>query len=349
MPANIVLVTGVGGELGGRLLARLGNDADLERVIGVDTSPPSRAVQQRMGHAEFVRADIRNPLIAKIITSARVDTVVHASTTCHPAGPGRRMAIKEVNVIGTMRLLAACQRSPLVRKLVVKSTAAVYGASSRSPAVLTEDSELIPASANGYAKDAVEMEGYVRGLSRRRPDITVTMARLVNVIGPDVDTVLARYFALPVVPTVLGFDARIQLLHSADALAVLERATLHDRPGVFNVGADGVLTLSQAIRRAGRVELPVPRAAMPSIGRVLRGARVVDFSSDQVRLLNFGRVVDNTRLKETFGYTPRWSTREAFDDFVQGRGLRPLVDGDRAAGLASAVLTAAATGQTTRR
>ncbi|MEU3273824.1 NAD-dependent epimerase/dehydratase family protein [Saccharomonospora sp. NPDC006951] len=335
MPSNIVLVTGVAGELGGRLLARLGNNSDLERVIGVDTAPPRADVLRRIGHAEFVRADIRNPLIAKIISSAKVDTVVHASTTCHPAGPGRRMAIKEVNVIGTMRLLAACQRSPLVRKLVVKSTAAVYGASSRSPAVFTEASELIPASSNGYAKDAVEMEGYVRGLSRRRPDITVTMARFVNLLGPDVDTVLSRYFALPVVPTVFGYDARIQVLHSSDALAVLETATLQDKPGIFNVGADGVLTLSQAIRRAGRVELPVPRGLMPSISKVLRGAHVVDFSSDQVRLLNFGRVVDNTRLKKTFGYLPRWSTREAFDDYVQGRGLRPVVDGGRLAGLAT--------------
>ncbi|PXY35105.1 NAD-dependent dehydratase [Prauserella coralliicola] len=337
MPSNVVLVTGVAGELGGRLLARLGNNPELERVIGVDTSAPHPDILRRIGNAEFVRADIRNPLIAKIISSARVDTVVHASTTCHPAGPGRRMAIKEVNVIGTMRLLAACQRSPLVRKLVVKSTAAVYGASSRSPAVFTEGSELIPASSNGYAKDAVEMEGYVRGLSRRRPDITVTMGRFVNIIGPEVDTVLARYFALPVVPTVLGYDARLQLLHSTDALNVLECATLQDKPGVFNVAADGVLTLSQAIRRAGRVELPMPRQVMPSVSRLLRGARVVDFSSDQVRLLNFGRVVDNTRLKNEFGYTPRWSTREAYDDYVLGRGLRPVIDGDRLADLATTV------------
>jgi UDP-glucose 4-epimerase len=160
-----------------------------------------------------------------------------------------------------------------------------------------------------------------------------------------VDTVLSRYFALPVVPTVFGFDARIQLLHSADALAVLELATLQDKPGVFNVGSDGVMTLSQAIRRAGRIELPMPRSVMPSVGKLLRGARVVDFSADQVRLLNFGRVVDTKRLKQVFGYTPRWTTREAFDDFIVGRGLRPVLDGDRLASLANKVVVAAATGQ----
>ncbi|SFK82675.1 UDP-glucose 4-epimerase [Amycolatopsis sacchari] len=345
MPSEVVLVTGVGGELGGRLLARLGASPAFARVLGVDTTPPRPHVLRRLGRAEFVRADIRNPLIAKIISDARVGTVVHAATTCHPAGPARRGALKEVNVIGTMRLLAACQRSASVRKLVVKSTTAVYGADASSPAVFTEDSELIPASSTGYAKDAIEMEGYVRGLARRRPDLTITTLRFANIIGPDVDTVLARYFALPVVPSVLGYDARLQLLHASDALTVLELATLEDRPGVFNVAADGVLTLGQALRRAGRVELPVPRPLLPSVAKVLRGARVVDFSTDQVRLLNYGRVVDTTRLKRTFGYRPRWTTAAAFEDYVRGRGLRPVVPGEHLAALADRVVAAAATGQ----
>ncbi|MFI5605812.1 NAD-dependent epimerase/dehydratase family protein [Amycolatopsis sp. NPDC051903] len=348
MPSNIVLVTGVAGDLGGKLLARLGTNSAFERVIGVDTAPPDKDVLQRMGHAEFVRADIRNPLIAKVISSAGVDTVVHAACLTHPAGPSRRSAVKELNVIGTMRLLAACQRSPKVGKLVVKSTAAVYGAGARSQAVFTEDSELIPTSSSGYAKDAVEVEGYVRGLARRRPDITVTLARFANVIGPEVDTVLSRYFALPVVPTVFGYDARLQLLHASDALSVLEQATLYDKPGVFNVASEGVLTLSQAIRRAGRLGLPMPSAVVPSVGKVLRGARVVDFSTDQVRLLNFGRVVDTTKLKKDFGYQPRFTTREAFDDYIAGRGLRPVLDGARLASLAGKVLVAAATGQAGR-
>lgn len=346
MPSKVVLVTGVSSALGGRLLARLGANTELDRVIGVDMIPPPKHVSRRLGRAEFVRADIRNPLITKVIADAAVDTVVHCSTTCHPPGPARRTAIKEVNVIGTMRLLAACQRASSVRKLVVKSTAAVYGSGPRSPAVFTEESELIPASSNGYARDAVEMETHVRRLARRRPDLTVTTLRITNVIGPDIDTVLARYFALPVVPTVLGFDARIQLLHSSDALAVLELAALEDRPGVFNVGGDGVLTLSQAIRRAGRAELPLPRALVPTVAKVLRGAHVVDFSEDQVRLLNFGRVVDTTRLAERFGYRPTWTTKAAFDDYIRGRGLHPVLDGEKLGGLVTDALTAARTGQT---
>ena len=151
------------------------------------------------------------------------------------------------------------------------------------------------------------------------------MLRFANLVGPRIDTVVTRYFALPVVPTVLGFDARLQLLHEEDALAVLERAVAHDLRGVVNVAADGVLLLSQAIRRAGRVPLPVPTPAVGIVGRALAVARIASFSPEQLRLLDFGRVVDTTRLRTAFGFTPRWTTAQAFDDYVRGRALHPIL------------------------
>ena len=91
--------------------------------------------------------------------------------------------MKELNVIGTMQLLAARQRAPGLQRLVVKSTSTVYGASSRDPAMFTEDMEPRRAPRSGYAKDAAEIECYVRGFARRRPDVRVTMLRCANVIG----------------------------------------------------------------------------------------------------------------------------------------------------------------------
>jgi UDP-glucose 4-epimerase len=342
MAPSVVLVTGVAGQLGGGLAARLAADPSIDRVLGVDTTPPSRDMRRRMGRAEFVRVDIRNPLIGKVISTAKVDTVVHASLSGHPSASGGRSMMMEMNVIGTMQLLAACQKSDTVGRLVVRSTTSVYGASPRDPAMFTEATEPKALPPGGYAKDAVEIEGYVRSFSRRRPDIPVTTLRFVNLIGPRADTAFAHYFSLPVVPVVLGYDARVQLLHTEDALAVLERATMQERPGVFNVGADGVLMLSQAVRRAGRVALPIPEPLVPWVGRITRRARLVDFSPEQMRLLNYGRVVDTTKLKTEFGFEPRWTTVQAFDDFVAGKALRPMLDTDRYVGVAESVALRAA-------
>ena len=340
---SVVLVTGVSGFLGGYLTVRLAQNPEIDHVIAVDAIAPSKDLLRRMGRAEFVRADIRNPLISKVISSASVDTVVHASLSASPGSAGGRATMKEMNVIGTMQLLAACQKATTVRRVVLKSTTAVYGSSPRDPAVFDEATGPKDLPSGGYAKDAAEIEGYLRGFRRRRPDVTTTVLRFANFIGPRMDTVLTRYFALPVVPTVFGFDARVQLLHEEDALAVLERAATHELPGVFNVAADGVLMLSQAIRRAGKVAIPVPSSAVGPVSRVLRGARVVDFSPEQMRFLNFGRVVDVARLREEFGFLPRWTTTQAFDDFVRGQALSPVLGAERIEAIERGVLSVART------
>lgn len=341
MTPSVVLVTGVSRFIGAHLAARLAADPSIDRVIGVDTLPPSRELLRGMGRAEFIRADIRNPLIAKVITSAEVDTVLHTSLSSNPGASGGRVAMKEMNVIGTMQLLAACQRSPRIRRLVLKSTTAVYGSSPRDPAIFTEAMTPKALPAGGYAKDAAEIEGYVRGFGRRRPDVSVAVLRFANFVGPRVDTAMTRYFSSPVVPTVLGYDARMQLLHSEDALAVLEQAARKDLPGTFNVGASGVLMLSQAIRRAGRLQVSLPDSVVGPVSRLFRSTRLLDFTSEQMRFLNFGRVVDTDKLRDTFGFTPRWTTTQAFDDFVQGRQLRPMVSSAQWSAMEKRVLATA--------
>jgi UDP-glucose 4-epimerase len=238
----------------------------------------------------------------------------------HPAGG--RVPMQEMNVIGTMQLLAACQKSDTVQRLVVKSTTAVYGSDARDPAVFTEDMHPHDGRHVGYAKDAVEVEGYVRGFARRRPDIDVTVLRLSNVLGPTAETALTRYLSMPVVPTALGFDPRLQLLHEVDAVETVRLATTSRRPGIYNVAGAGVMNLSQIVRRAGRVRLPVPSLAIGLVGAAVRNSGVVEFAAEESQYLHFGRAVDTTRLREQFRYTPRYTTAATVASFVEGRRSR---------------------------
>jgi UDP-glucose 4-epimerase len=334
VPPRCVLITGVARPLGARLARALADDDRIETVIGVDAVEP----RADLGRTEFVHADIRNPLIAKVIGAAGVDTVLHLNVIATPLGAGGRAAMKEINVIGTMQLLAACQKAPTVTRLVAKSTTTIYGSSSNDPALFTENMEPRSLPRGGYSKDAFEVEGYVRGFCRRRPDVAVTVLRFTSIIGPGIDSPLTRYLELPVVPTVLGFDPRLQLLHADDALAVLERAA-HDGPaGTFNVAGDGVLLLSQAIRRAGKVPFPVPSPAVMTLGNIGRRTRMIDFSAEQLGYLAHGRVVDTTRLKTVFGYRPRHSTMETFDEFTRSRRTRLAIDRELVARVEHGVL-----------
>ena len=314
---RVVLVTGVSRDLGRRFAREVAADPAVGRVIGVDVVPP----RGDMGDVSFVRADIRNPVIAKVIAKEDVDTVVHMSVIATPGSTGGRNTMKELNVIGTMQLLAACQKAPGLQNLVVKSTTTVYGASSRDPAMFTEDMEPRRVVRSGYAKDAAEVEGYVRGFARRRPDVRVTLLRAANVIGPHVTSPITSYFRLPVIPRVAGFDARLQFLHEQDLLSVLQLAVVNDVAGTFNVAGDGVLMLSQAIRRLKRASVRLPGFAVGSLGSALRQARVAEFSPEQLAFLTYGRGVDTTRMRRVLGFEPAFTTAAAFADF--GSRLTP--------------------------
>ena len=323
---SVVLITGVSRFLGGRLAAQLAADPQVERVIGIDAIPPRTADRPRLGRTEFVRADIRNPLVGKVLGQARVTTVVHAALMASPRPVGGRVPMQEMNVIGTMQLLAACQRSDTVERVVLRSTTAVYGCGPGDPAVFAEDDsahERADASPGGYAKDAAEVEGYVRGFARRRPDIGVSVLRMATVLGPTVDNGFTRYLGMPVVPTPAGYDPRLQLLHEDDAVEVLRRASVQAHPGVYNVAADGVVTLTQLLRRLGRVRLPVPAAALGVVGALVRNSGVLDVTAEDTRYLHYGRVVDTRRLRERFGYEPRFDTAETVAAFAGGPNTRP--------------------------
>ncbi|HEY3530427.1 MAG TPA: NAD-dependent epimerase/dehydratase family protein [Nocardioides sp.] len=315
---SVVLVTGVSRDLGRRFARHLAAQPGIGRVIGVDAVPPGHDLGDDVGDVSFVRADIRGPAIAEVIAAEDVDTVVHMSVIATPGPTGGRGTMKELNVIGTMQLLAACQKSGGLRNLVVKSTSTVYGASSRDPAMFTEDMQPRHQPSSGYAKDAAEIEGYVRGFARRRSDVRVTTLRLANVLGPHVTSPITSYFRLPAIPTVLGFDPRLQFVHETDLMRVLTHCVQTEVAGTFNIAGDGVLLLSQAVRRLRKAAVPLVRPAVGGIAAALVSARMADFSPEQLEFLTFGRGLDTTRMRTELGFEPAYTTEEAFADFASG-------------------------------
>ncbi|AXK87563.1 NAD-dependent epimerase/dehydratase family protein [Nocardia farcinica] len=323
---KVVLVTGASRFFGGHVVAELAQDPAVERIIAVDTMTPGRELQRRMGRAEFVRADIRNPLIRKVIGGNEVDTVVHTAVLSRPPSPGGRAVMKDLNVLGAMQLFAVCQKTPSVRRVVVRSSSAVYGCSPKDPAKFTEEMSARKPPSGWFARDMIEIEGFVRGMARRRPDIGAAILRLAPTVGPRLARRGVQYLRWPVAPTVFGRDARMQLLHEQDAVAALAHAARTARGGTYNVAGDGALTLSQAVRRSGRLELPLPFAVFRTAGRALMETVMRDFSAEQLDYFHFGCGLDTTRMRTELGFEPRWTTVQAFDDFIGGAALRPVID-----------------------
>lgn len=316
-----VLITRISWFLSHRLARLLEEDPEIEYVLGIDTEEPRGDLER----TEYLRADIRRPVLLKILEATGIDTVIHLGLYSTPGEAGGRGAMHDLNVIGPMQVLAACQKSESVKRVIIRSTTAVYGAEPTDPAVFTEEMARSSYRSDPFGRDAAEMESYARDLARRRPDIDLTLFRFANIIGPGSDTPLARYLTMPVVPTVLGFDPRLQFLHEDDATALLARAVSDGTVGTYNATADGVLYLSQVLRMGGRLELPIPEPLLnlsgPVVELVGRGLQVPPHI---LRLIQWGRIADNRRLKEEFGFMPKYATRDAVREFYAERRLRRL-------------------------
>lgn len=310
-----VLITGVSGSFGLRLAKRLQDDPSVEHVVGVDLEEPPVDIEG----LEFVRADIRNPLIARVLETTEVDTLIHTNITSSPARLGGRSQMKENNVIGTMQLLAAAHRTERLSKVIMKSSSAVYGSSPNEPSIVSEDHAARQVDLAGYGKDCAEAETYARDFGRRRRDVELVILRTQNVVGPTVRTNITGYLSLPVVPTALGFDPRLQLLHEEDAVEALYQSMVNECRGIFNIAADGVVYLSKALRMLGRIQLPLPLPAAQMTAGVLRRLGVVDFPMDQLKMILYGRVVSTLRAKEAFGFAPKYTTEGALRDFRDER------------------------------
>lgn len=311
-----ILITGVSRFLGLRLAKRLEDADGVDAVVGVDLEDPPIPVKR----LEFVRADIHSPLMARVIEATKADTVVHTNIASSPARMGGRSRMKENNVIGTMQLLAAAQRAERVKKVVMKSSTAVYGSGPREPSIIQEDHASSQVDLFGYAKDCAEAETYARDFGRRRRDVDLVILRTQNVIGPTVETSMTRYLSLPVVPSALGYDPRLQFLHEVDAVEALLLALSKDVRGIFNIAGGGIVYLSKALRLLGRMQLPLVLPTAQIAAGFLRRAGILDFPIDQLPLLLYGRVVDIRRAEQHLGFAPRWSSEDALKDFRDHRG-----------------------------
>jgi UDP-glucose 4-epimerase len=316
-----ILITGVSSYLGLRLAKRFEHDDDIEAIVGVDLQEPPVPI----GKLDFVPADIRNPLIARVLDSTEVDTVIHTNISSHPSRLGGRSQMKENNVMGTLQLLAATQRAKRVTRVIMKSSTAVYGMGPKEPSIVREDHDNRHAHLYGYGKDCSEAETYVRDFARRRRDVEVVILRMQSLIGPTVRTNMSDYLSLPVIPTALGYDPRLQLVHEEDAVEAFARATHGAPKGIYNITGRGVVFLSKAIRLLGKVGLPMLYPAATAAGSVLRRVGTVDFPPDQLQFLIYGRVVDYKRAREEFGFVARYTTEEAIADFRDRRRARAEV------------------------
>ncbi|MFV1999311.1 MAG: NAD-dependent epimerase/dehydratase family protein [Acidimicrobiia bacterium] len=295
-----VFVTGASTWTGGNLVRRIEKRSGVE-VFAVDDRPPRIAFK-----ADFQELSLDRLALAQYMLEVEPTVVVHLQSVQHTSEEGRN-ADAEERIVGALALFGAIERLSSIETVVVKSDTAIYGASPRNPSVLSENTRP-QGRPSRYQRDLTEMERFIGETAERNSSTIFTTLRFAPIFGPQVANPISRYLTLPIVPTLMGFDPRLQFIHERDAVNALIHAIDNPKPGTFNVAGDGQMYLSRVLRLGRRIPQPLPGRTFDAALRELSRFNVA--APEHLKgLLKNGRITNTTLMHTSLGFDPSHTCR----------------------------------------
>jgi UDP-glucose 4-epimerase len=329
-----ILVTGAAGYLGSTLVevlaARmasraLGGDAagaggSVDCVVAADVREVS--AERRWPGVHYLVHDVRSPGLAGILRRESIDTVVHLAAIVTPGPRSNRELEYAVDVQGTRNVLDACVDAG-VGRLIVTSSGAAYGYHADNPAWLTEDDALRGNEAFAYSHHKRLVEEMLAQCRREHPGLRQVILRVGTILGETTRNQITALFEKPRLLAIRGSDSPFVFIWDRDVVGAIEHGIFSGRDGVYNVAGDGALGIREIARRLGKRCVTLPPSLLRAVLAVLHPLGLSRYGPEQVDFLRYRPVLDNTRLKEQFGYVPKLSSAETFELYRRAHGLGP--------------------------
>ena len=295
----VVVVTGISGNLG-RVVAKLLHKDEL--VVGIDRRP----FVGRPKDVVHYQIDLRKKKAEEVFRRHPVKAIIHMGIMHDP-----RMSAEDhhsFNILGTTRILDCAARHN-VKKLVVLSSASVYGPSPDNSNFLSEDAPLMAASRFPTMRDLIEVDMLAHGFFWRHPETETAVVRPVHIVGPTIKNAPSEYLRLKRPWMLMGFDPMVQLIHMEDAARVLVTALKPGLKGVYNVVGPGEVPLSSIFKELGSRPMPVPHlVARPLLDTLFR-YRIASYPSAELDHIQFLCMVDGSRWQKETHWQPRYTMR----------------------------------------
>jgi UDP-glucose 4-epimerase len=303
-----VLITGICGRLGKRLARTLHRE---RRVVGVDRRP----FQDKPKDIDHAQLDLRRTKLKDVFRAGAIEAVVHLGVMHDPRASAAEH--HSWNVAGFTKLLEYVGQFQ-VPKLVVLSSANVYGPQPSNPQFLSEEAPLLGGQNFSDIRDLVEVDMLAQSFFWKLPETETVVLRPVHILGT-VHNAPSNFLRLNPVLTVMGFDPMVQVIHESDVVHAIHLALRPGIRGIFNVAGPEPVPLSRLVRILDRQRVSVPYSVARSALRRLWALRLTTFPPPELDHIKYVCMVDDRRARQVLGFTPRKTLEQTVLSVDEGR------------------------------
>jgi len=327
----VVAVTGAAHDLGFALTARLAQSDRFSRVIAIDDH------RGDLTGVIWRVVDVRDPALAGRLSG--IDVIVH--TDLDLAAGSEARARRAYNVRGAQTVLTAAAAGG-VQRVVLVTSAMVYGARPDNPVPMAEDAPLNADPDGSVVGDFMEIEQLAERSPRSNPGMAITVVRPAALVGEGIDTLITRHFEAPRLLAVKGCAPRWQFCHIADLLSAIELAAAGEVGGAFAVGAPGWLEQQEVERLSGLRRIELPAGVTFATAQRLHRAGITPAPVSDLHYVVYPWVVDCKTLREA-GWEPTIGNTRALEVLLEQRAGHHAVAGRRLAKKDATITAAGAT------
>lgn len=307
-----VYVTGGNGFLGSSvvagLAAQLGGGV-VELVVSGDLREPRQPLEEVI----YETADVTRPdQLLEQFQRHQIDTVVHLAAIVNPGRDLSREDEYRVDVEGSRNVLDACFATG-VRRIVVSSSGAAYGYHADNPAWIVETTAIRGNESFSYSHHKRLVELMLEEARVWHPELEQVVFRIGTILGETVDNQITALFEKKRLLTVAGSESPFVFIWDQDVVGCMVRAATDGPAGIFNVAGDGALTVRELAKVMGKKTYTVPAWLLKLALWVGKAVGATARGPEQAKFLQYRPVLLNTKLKQEFGYTPKYTTRDAFE------------------------------------
>ena len=310
-----ILVTGASGYLGSQLIEKLSLEKDklgIENLVATDVRP----LHKNLSNVFFEKLDVRDETSAEIFKKYHIDCVVHLASIVTPGKKSNRDFEYSVDVIGTKNILSACLEAK-VKRIIISSSGAAYGYYPENIKPLIESDPIRGNFEFAYSHHKKLVEEELKMYREQHPELEQTIFRITTILGASVNNQITDLFKKPLQIGIPKNEIGFSFIWDVDAVDCFKYSIFSAKTGIYNLSGDGYVTIRERAKALRKLIVYIPSFVLEKALWALKKLGLTQYGPEQILFIKHRPILDNEKLKNEFGFTPKKTSHEVFDLFVQ--------------------------------